>query len=187
MNSHHLILGTLKDFLTGETIEDNHDERYRQKIAKFLVNEKGYNKKNIKKNLLIFLESKGIKFKITVDYTIYIENKPAMIIKYGPGSITSRHMSAIACARLLHDYEIPVCVVTNGEDADSIQSQTGKIISKGINQILSYEDLKKIKAGRKLNNDIKEKAKKILFAFEVDGRCPCDNSICINSSGEENG
>jgi hypothetical protein len=184
MNSHHLILGTLKDFLTDETIEDNHDERYRQKIAKLLVEKKGYLKKDIKKNLLIFLENKGNKFKIAVDYTIYLENKPIMIVKYGPGSIISRHMSTIACARLIDENEVPVCVVTNGEDAETIDTMSGITISKGLDKILSIEELKKISVKRKINNDMKEKAKKILFAFEVDGRCPCDDSICINSHGE---
>ena len=46
MAGHHLILGEITDFITGKTIEDTHDERYRQKIAKFLVNEKGYDKKS---------------------------------------------------------------------------------------------------------------------------------------------
>lgn len=184
MNSHHLILGTLKDFLTGSTIEDNHDERYRQKIAKLLVEKKGYNKRDIEKNKIILLENKGSRFQITIDYTIYIDNKPTMIIKYGPGSIVSRHMAAIACARLLDEYEIPLCVVTNGEDAETLETKSGKTISKGLDKILSPEDLRKVPLKRKLDNDIREKAKKILFAFEVDGRCPCDDSICIKNHGE---
>ncbi|MCP4369667.1 MAG: type I restriction enzyme HsdR N-terminal domain-containing protein, partial [Deltaproteobacteria bacterium] len=49
MNSgHHLILGKLVDFITGETIQDTHDERYRQKLARLLVEKKGYTKNDIK-------------------------------------------------------------------------------------------------------------------------------------------
>jgi len=48
MNSGHLILGELVDFITGETIEDNLDERYRQKLAQLLVEKKDYNKNEIK-------------------------------------------------------------------------------------------------------------------------------------------
>ena len=44
---HHLILGELIDFITGETIQDTHDERYRQKLARLLVEHKGYVKKEI--------------------------------------------------------------------------------------------------------------------------------------------
>jgi hypothetical protein len=184
MNSHHLILGKLEDFITGETIEDNHDERYRQKIAKFLVFEKGYTKKDILKNNFIFLEKNGIKFKIPVDYTIYINDVPMMAVKYGPGSIVSRHMSAIACARLAGEYEIPVCVVTNGEDAETIDTFSGKTISKGLDGIPSPNKLSEFQLKRKISEDIRQKAEKILFAFEVDGRCPCDDSICTNGLEE---
>ena len=48
MTGHHLILGEQIDFITGETIPDTHDERYRQKIARLLVNQKRYQKYDIK-------------------------------------------------------------------------------------------------------------------------------------------
>jgi hypothetical protein len=41
MGTHHLILGKTTDFLTGQSLADTHDERVRQKIAQFLVNQKG--------------------------------------------------------------------------------------------------------------------------------------------------
>ena len=37
MNGHHLILGELTDYITGETLKDTHDERYRQQIARRLI------------------------------------------------------------------------------------------------------------------------------------------------------
>ena len=53
MGGHHLILGEICDFITGEIVEDSHDERYRQKIARFLVADKGYAKTDIQpRNLL---------------------------------------------------------------------------------------------------------------------------------------
>ena len=48
MNGHHLILGELADFVTGETLKDTHDERYRQSIARILVEQKGYAKNDIR-------------------------------------------------------------------------------------------------------------------------------------------
>ena len=47
MNGHHLILGELRDFITGATLKDTHDERYRQKIARLLINRKGYRSTDI--------------------------------------------------------------------------------------------------------------------------------------------
>jgi len=37
MTGHHLILGELDDLITGERVKDTHDERYRQKIARLLI------------------------------------------------------------------------------------------------------------------------------------------------------
>ena len=37
MSGHHLILGELDDLISGETIKDTLDERYRQNIAELLV------------------------------------------------------------------------------------------------------------------------------------------------------
>ena len=60
MNGHQLILGELVDFVTGETLKDTHDERYRQKIARLLVNQKGYLKTDIepRKELLVKADAK---------------------------------------------------------------------------------------------------------------------------------
>ena len=46
MSTQHLILGKLTDFVTGRTIVDTIDERARQKIARFLVEQKGYSKED---------------------------------------------------------------------------------------------------------------------------------------------
>lgn len=47
MSTHHLILGETVDFITGQQIVDTHDERARQKIARFLVENKSYPKEDI--------------------------------------------------------------------------------------------------------------------------------------------
>ena len=47
MNGHHLILGEINDIITGETVPDTHDERYRQKLARLLIDNLGYAKQDI--------------------------------------------------------------------------------------------------------------------------------------------
>ena len=44
---HHLIYGTLKDYLTGEELTDTDDERIRQSLSRLMVEEKGYNRKDL--------------------------------------------------------------------------------------------------------------------------------------------
>lgn len=183
MNSHHLILGTTTDYLTGLEIEDNHDERLRQKIIKLLVEEKDYKKQEIKKDLKIDISINNFKASIPVDFTIYIENQIKMIIKYAPGSITSRIKPAIACARLIDESEVPLCVVTNGIEAETIETASGRTIKKGLDSIFKKNELINFctKTEKKtITSDIRQKAEKILFAFEVNDRCPCDDKICVS-------
>ena len=47
MDGHHLILGELIDYLSGDVLPDTHDERYRQKIARLLIETLGYEKLEI--------------------------------------------------------------------------------------------------------------------------------------------
>lgn len=59
--SHHLILGELVDFTSGTTIQDTHDERYRQKLARLLVNNKGYLKKEIEPRCKLIVKAENKK------------------------------------------------------------------------------------------------------------------------------
>ena len=110
-----------------------------------------------------------------------LSDKICMIIQYSPGSLVTRHQPAIAAARVICPYMIPVAVVTNGEDAHLLNSISGERIGEGLESIPSKKDL----AHRLKNHDFSdvsikmvEMANKIIYAFEVDGSCPCDTDIC---------
>jgi Type I restriction enzyme R protein N terminus (HSDR_N) len=178
---HHLILGELVDFITGETIEDNHDERYRQKLAHLLVEHKGYLKKEIEPGREVFLTVANKKAALKVDYTIQLAGKICIIIKYGPGSLVTRHRPALAASRLVAPYQVPVVVVTNGEDADILEGATGKVISTGFESIPAKADiLDKVDNIHfdPISTKQAEMESKIIYAFEVDGSCMCDDSTC---------
>ena len=121
MNGHHLILGQLSDFITGRTLNDTHDERYRQKIARLLVERKGYLKNDIETRKDLLVEAGDKRAIVKIDFLINLSGRTCMIIKYGPGSLITRRRPALAAARLLAPYQIPVAVVTNGEDAEVLE------------------------------------------------------------------
>ena len=101
MNSGHLILGELVDFITDETIEDTHDERYRQKLARLLVEKKGYNKNEIKSSFELPVSADANKAVVKIDFLITLSDKICMIIKYSPGSLVTRHRPVLAASRLV--------------------------------------------------------------------------------------
>ena len=104
-----------------------------------------------------------------------------MVIKYGPGSIVTRRRSVLAASRLMAPYQIPIAVATNGEDAEILEGFTGKVISRGLETIPSKQEL--IERVRKdhftaILADRAELESRILYCYEVDGSCPCDEDIC---------
>lgn len=134
--SHHLIYGSTVDFVTGERVVDTDDERYRQKLARLLVEKKGYDKKDLEMRLKIETLYSGQFVVSTIDITVRVEGRRLMVIRYGPGSLVTRERPAIAAARVLDkSYRIPLAVVTNGEDAELIDTLTGKVIGQGLDSI----------------------------------------------------
>jgi hypothetical protein len=127
-NPHHLVLGTCTDFLTGDSIIDSHDERYRQKIFKLLVWTFGFKKNEIESNRTIEVSTGKRKASLKVDCLVKIRGKISILVKYAPGSLVTRRISTLALSRIVAPYQIPFVVVTNGEDAEIIDGFSGKVI-----------------------------------------------------------
>lgn len=178
--SHHRVFGSCRDFVTGETLADTDDERYRQKLARFLVEEKGYAKKELEMRLKIETLFARQFVTSTIDIAVRLEKKKAMIIRYGPGSLVTRERAAIAAARVLvEDQRIPLAVVTNGEDAEVLDATTGRVCEEGLAAIPSREELAAMLPDLDFSPwpaEKREKELRILNAFDVQVCCaggPC--------------
>ncbi len=132
---------TLKDYITGTVLGDDPNERVRQKIFKLLVEEKGFDKKDLKPRQIIkFPMKKGLSI---IDAAIFVNKKCTMIVRYGLSSIVTRHRSALAAGRIYSGRHLLYVVVTNGEDADILDGKSGKVLSSGLNSIPSKAKLKR--------------------------------------------
>jgi hypothetical protein len=183
-NPHHLVMGELIDFLSGKIMPDTHDERYRQKLARHLVNTLGYEKKDIQQNREVVIQTNGRTAKLCVDFLVFRAGQGIMMIKYNPGSLVTRRLSNLALSRIIFPYQVPVVVTTNGEDAEVINGASGKVTGTGLSAIPSSES-------RQINSlpdhfssvgrDLFEKASKIAYACEIDGSCSMDNDFKCSS------
>lgn len=181
MAGHHLILGELGDFISGEILADTHDERYRQKISRFLVVDRGYAKADIHPRNRMIVVAGDRKGRLMLDFAVTVDDRTAMVIKYGPGSLVTRYRPALAISRLVAPYQIPVVVVTNGESADILDGETGKLIGSGFDQIPDRQRLVQQLKRAKFSPISPERAEmeaRIVYAFEIDGGCPCDDTAC---------
>lgn len=143
--SHHFIYGTCSDYITDESIVDTDDERYRQKLAKLLVEEKGYAKEDLEPRLKIETLFAGQFTVSEIDLVVSLEGKRFMVMRYGPGSLVTRERPAIAAARVLDvNHQIPLAVVTNGEDAELLDTATKKVLAQGMTAIPTKEAAKSL-------------------------------------------
>ena len=181
MNGHHLILGELTDFITGETLKDTHDERDRQKIARLLIRRLGYLKEDIEPRRALVVSANDKKAVLKIDFTITLAGRTCMVLKYGPGSLVTRRRVVLAVSRLVVPYQVPVAVITNGRDAEIIDGTTGKVTASGLDSIPPKANLiKRVvdETFEPISDQQAEMESRILYCYEVDDRCECDDDIC---------
>jgi hypothetical protein len=104
--------------LTGRLVLDTDRERIRQKLARFLMEERGFNVSDFVLDREIFFEVDGRKVISLVDLSVSIDGRSLMILRGAPGSVVTRESGTIAAARLLEpDYIVPWAVQANLFDA----------------------------------------------------------------------
>jgi hypothetical protein len=179
---HKRILGKTTDFITGREITDTDDERYRQKIAHFLVEQRGYPREDIDVKRRLELDIGGEKVLSMVDFVVRVKGRSVMIVRYGPGSLVTRERPALASARVLEPYQVPVTVVTNGEDAEVIDTATGEVMAAGIPSIPSRDALIKRLGNAEfpvVSPARREAEKRILSAYDwLEHSLECDDDWC---------
>lgn len=174
-SGHHIVYGELKDFLTGEILPDTDDERVRQSLARRLVEQLGYAKEELEPRLSIVSEYAN-RVVTTIELTVSIAGKRLFILRYGPGSLVTREKAAIAAARLLDPaYRIPLAIVTNGRDAELLETGQGKVLATGMDCIPTRQQAEEY--GRQYSfepfsdPEKRDQALRILNVFDVEVCC----------------
>ena len=181
MGTSHLVMGELTDLITGQTLPDTHDERLIQKISRFLIENKGYFITEILTRKKLSLAIDGKSASVTVHFIIYIDQKPFAVIIYGPGSIVTRQRPTIAVARLFDEYIIPFSVITNGLEANMMDSKSGKVIGKNLDSIFSRKEARKLLKDvhpETLTQDRREKEQRILYTMDIMTENECKDYVC---------
>lgn len=178
--SHHMIYGHCTDYITGEKLVDTDDERYRQELARAMVEERGWAKEDVEMRLSIetLFNKQFVTSKITM--TMSTAGKCCLIIRYAPGSLVTRERSALAAARVLDEnYQIPLAVVTNGRDAELLDTYNGEVLAKGMDAIPTKAEVEQMASGLRFDPydpERRERELRILNAFDVEICCagaPC--------------
>jgi hypothetical protein len=180
-NEHHLVMGELKDVLTGNMLPDTHDEQYRQKIGRLLLDKRGFQNRDIRGRFVHTLAAGEQKAQMKIDYLVRHQGRWVILIRYAPGSLVTRRLSTLALSRTIAGYQIPIVVVTNGEDAEVIDGDTGRVMAEGLEMIPSFDQIEErfdSFSFRQISASVFEQASRIAYACEIDGACPCDTDVC---------
>ena len=136
---------TIIDFITGREQPNVGAEENRQALERFLVNAKGYSKKDIEVDANIDLTIIGEPYRSQVDLVVSVDAGKTrfMAVKCAAGSLGSREREIIAAARLLDNYQIPVAVVSDGKTAIVLDTVSGKKMGEGLDAIPSKGEAQK--------------------------------------------
>ncbi len=130
---------TLIDFITGREIPDIGPEGSRQIFERFLVEEKGYDKQDIRVDEPICVSFQGEPYHATLDLVVFCNDRPLMAVKCIAGSLGSYEREILAGARLIYECQVPFSVATNGLDALVRNTVTGRPRGQGLDAVPSKE------------------------------------------------
>jgi len=130
----------LTDYVTGNEVPNVGAEENRQRVERFLVETKGYSKDDIEVDADLKFTLGDEEVRSNVDLVVRVQGKRFMVLKCVPGSLVSRQRETLAAARLLDVYQIPFSVVTNGKDAQLLDTVTGEVLEEGMDAIPSKEE-----------------------------------------------
>ncbi|GAB4340046.1 MAG: type I restriction enzyme HsdR N-terminal domain-containing protein [Desulfobulbaceae bacterium] len=189
-SGHHIVYGTLKDYLTGEELPDTDDERYRQQLVRLLVEEKGYDPGELEPRVRIETTFQGRRVESFIELVVRVDGRRVMIIRYGPGSLVTRERPAVAAARILDpDHRIPLAVVTNFRDAELLETEEGRVLATGMDGIPDRKGLgdmiKNLEFTPFTDPERREREERILNTY--DEEVCCHGGTCELPQGGDNG
>ncbi|SKA84523.1 Type I restriction enzyme R protein N terminus (HSDR_N) [Paucidesulfovibrio gracilis DSM 16080] len=140
---HEVSLGnTLRDFLTGEEIEETTYEEFRQALARLLVEERGYPREQIKAKVPFAYVVDGETFRRNLDLVVYDDaERPMLVVIFCSGSVSSFERETAIAARLVENGPAALAVVTDSKEALLLDPATREVIREGMAAIPHWEDL----------------------------------------------
>jgi hypothetical protein len=152
------------------------EEVIRKKTFDLLL-EKGYLLKDLEEDVPYTLQTEQELFQLRASFLIKLKDRYSVLIKCGAGSLLARERPALALSRLFTEHQIPLTIVTNGEDAVLLDTLTGETLGCGLSAIPDKIDLLSRREELKflpLSEKRVALEKRILSAFEglgLHGEC----------------
>ncbi|MCF8041970.1 MAG: type I restriction enzyme HsdR N-terminal domain-containing protein [Desulfarculaceae bacterium] len=137
------------DLITGKPQSDSDDEPVRQATEARLL-AMGYSPQDISVDATRTLGPEQDSLRVLADLLVHSQGRPALLLRCARGSLVTREKEALAAARLISPNLTPLTVVTNGEDAELLDTVDGKVLATGLTAIPAPGELQCLLAQRPL-------------------------------------
>jgi hypothetical protein len=127
----------VKDYLTGRKIPDIGAEANRQAVVRCLVETKGYPAAAIVRDAPLEIEVAGERYRSRIDLLVKAGEplRSFMAIKCAAGSLGSREREIISAARIYEAHQIPLAVVSDGQNAIVLDTVSGRKLGEGLEAV----------------------------------------------------
>ena len=159
----------ITDFISGKEIPNVGAEENRQRVAQFLVAEKGFSKEDIAVDVDIEMTVAGETYCSQIDLVVSVDggSTPFMAVKCAAASLGSREREILAASRLLCENQLPFSVVSDGKTAIVLDTVSGKKLGEGLNAIPSKDEARKKLKTLQLRPYPKEKREREKLIFRT--------------------
>lgn len=134
--------GTLRDYITGEEIEETTFEEFRQALARLLVEEKGYPKEQLKAKVPLSYCVDGEDYERPLDIVVYdTAGRPIFVVIFCAGQVGSFERETVCAGRLIEGGPVAYAMVTDTMDASLLDVRTGDVVARSMNAVPEYGKL----------------------------------------------
>jgi hypothetical protein len=176
--------GTLRDYLTGEEIDETTFEEFRQVLARLMVEEKGYPKDRLKAKVPLSYCVDGENYERPLDLVLFDEGgKPIFVVVFCAGEVGTFERETVCAARLIDNGPVPYALVSDSMDASLLDVRTGEVLGRSMNAVPEYEKLLEMVAEanmKPLTDEQKEKQTRVFHTYcgFIYGTC-CSESCSL--------
>ena len=161
--------GVLSDYLTGETRARTTYEDLRQALARFLVEEHGYTRKQLLPRFAVEYSVGGEKHVREADIAVFSRSGDLLLLlMFCPGQVHTFQREAAALARLALPAPSPLAMVTDMREAELFSSWSCESLGTGLEALPclgALEALARAHPCPPLTEDGRDKESRILHAY----------------------
>lgn len=167
---HEVSLGaTIKDYLSGEERDCTTYEDLRQALARFLVEERGFDASRLRSHFPVAYEVDGQSLEREADIAMLGQNDCVrLILVFCPGQINTYAREVRSMARLCLPEPCPLALVTDMNEADLFAVADGRVLARGLRALpdqAAMEELAKAHPVARLSPESRLRESRILHTY----------------------